>query len=110
MIFRQTIPYLSKRITLPQLSPTHSKARIVRFEVANGDSVTDYDPFMTIECSADMVTEAFRDFPDQQAVMLIDTQEVGIIKGVKHSLINQWIPVGTELGSIDDGDPIDGDW
>eukprot|EP00547_Thalassionema_nitzschioides_P012838 CAMPEP_0194259168 /NCGR_PEP_ID=MMETSP0158-20130606/42960_1 /TAXON_ID=33649 /ORGANISM="Thalassionema nitzschioides, Strain L26-B" /LENGTH=81 /DNA_ID=CAMNT_0038998871 /DNA_START=291 /DNA_END=536 /DNA_ORIENTATION=+ len=65
---------------------------------------------MTVQCSADMVTEAFRDFPDQQQVMIIDTQDVGTIKHIKDSLIDQWIPVGTELGIIDDGDPIDGEW
>mmetsp|Transcript_17828 Transcript_17828/g.20535 ORF Transcript_17828/g.20535 Transcript_17828/m.20535 type:complete len:131 (-) Transcript_17828:407-799(-) len=109
-MFHRTLARYSRRITLPQLSPTHSLGRIVRFEVSNGDSLEEYDPVFTIECSADMVTEGYRDYPTQQQLMIIDTQEPGIIRDIKAFYIDQWIPVGTELGIIDDGEEMSGDW
>ena len=73
-------------MTLPQLSPTHSQGRIIKIEVQNGSSVSAYDP------------------------VLIDTQEEGVIRDLKSFYVDQWIPIGTELGIIDDGEPVSGDW
>lgn len=97
---------------MPQLSPSHTTARIIRFEVANNQEVSDYDPLMIVECSPDFITEAFRDTPDQRVQMMIDTQDEGIVQNLleKFEFEGKFLPVGTELGVIDDGDPIDGDW
>lgn len=109
--FHRTITrFMSRRMTLPQLSPTHSQGRILKIEVKNGTDVVAYDPILIVECSPDMVTEAYRDSPNARPIMMIDTQEEGIVKELKDFYINQWIPVGTEIGIIDDGDPIDGEW
>lgn len=105
----RTLPLLSKRIVMPMLSPTHTAARIIRFEVANEEHVSDYDPVLTVECSPDLVTEAFRDSPDEKIKMMIDTQDEGVIKNLLEDY-EKPLPVGTELGIIDDGEPIDGDW
>ena len=97
-------------MTLPQLSPTHSQGRILRIEVQNGSSVIAYDPIFIVECSPDLVSEGYRETPTTQTIMMIDTQEEGVVRDLKDFYINQWIPIGTELGIIDDGDPIDGEW
>lgn len=107
---RTLIRSLSRRMTLPQLSPTHSQGRIIRLEVQDGSNVAAYDPILIVECSADMITEAYREHPNDKLIMMIDTQEEGVIRDLKSFYINQWIPIGTELGVIDDGEPIDGEW
>ena len=109
-MIRRTLPVLSKRIVMPQLSPTHTAARIIRFEVANEQEVSAYDALMIVECSPDLVTEAFRDTQDQKTKMMVDTQDEGVIKDLLDDWEGKWIDVGTELGVIDDGDPIDGEW
>jgi len=109
-MMRRTLPLLSKRIIMPQLSPTHTAARIVRFEVANEQQVSDYDPVMIVECSPDLVTEAFRDSPDEKVKMMVDTQDEGTVKNLIEKWDGKFINVGTELGLIDDGEPVDGDW
>eukprot|EP00640_Fibrocapsa_japonica_P005361 CAMPEP_0113936892 /NCGR_PEP_ID=MMETSP1339-20121228/3644_1 /TAXON_ID=94617 /ORGANISM="Fibrocapsa japonica" /LENGTH=107 /DNA_ID=CAMNT_0000939461 /DNA_START=105 /DNA_END=428 /DNA_ORIENTATION=- /assembly_acc=CAM_ASM_000762 len=95
---------------MPRLSPTHTQARIIRLEVSNGDHVVEYDPVFTVECSADLVTPAFRNFPDQKLKMIVETQEEGTITKLETKLLGQWVEVGTNLGVIDDGDPVDGEW
>jgi pyruvate/2-oxoglutarate dehydrogenase complex dihydrolipoamide acyltransferase (E2) component len=106
----RALPLLSKRILMPRLSPTHTAARIIRFEVSNGQEVISYDPVMIVECSPDLVTEAFRDNPDEKIKMMVDTQDEGIVNLNLTNWEGKFIPVGTQLGVIDDGDPIDGDW
>lgn len=110
-MLHRTLPLLlSKRIVLPQLSPTHTAARIIRFEVANNEQVSDYDPVMIVECSSDLVTEAFRESPDEKVKMMIDTQDEGTVKNLLQDYEGKFLDVGTELGVIDDGEPVDGDW
>lgn len=65
---------------------------------------------MIVECSADIITEAYRDSPSDKVIMMIDTQEEGAIRDLKSFYIDQWIPIGTELGIIDDGEPVTGEW
>lgn len=95
---------------MPQLSPTHTKARIIRFDVANGDEVTDYDPVFLVETSPDFVTPGYRDSPDQKVKIIIETQEEGVVKGLQTNSLGKWLEIHAELGVIDDGDPVDGDW
>ncbi len=106
----RTVATYSKRIVMPRLSPTLTSARIVRWEVQNGDAVTEYDPVLIVECAPDFVTEAFRDYQEQTVIMMIDTQDEGIIQNLVQSDGTTFLPVGTELGMIDDGDPTDADW
>lgn len=106
----RTLPLLSKRILMPRLSPTHTASRIIRFEVSNGQEVISYDPVIIVECSPDLVTEAFRDTPDEKTKMMVDTQDEGIVNLSLTNWEGKFIAVGTELGVIDDGEPIDGDW
>jgi pyruvate/2-oxoglutarate dehydrogenase complex dihydrolipoamide acyltransferase (E2) component len=106
----RTLARHSKRITMPQLSPTHTSARILRFDVQNEQEVVAYDPVMIVECSPDLVTEGFRDRPDETVTMMVDTQEEGVVRDLMNDWQGKWIPVGAELGVIDDDDPVDGDW
>mmetsp|Transcript_46542 Transcript_46542/g.141016 ORF Transcript_46542/g.141016 Transcript_46542/m.141016 type:complete len:120 (-) Transcript_46542:635-994(-) len=106
---RSFLSLFSKRVTIPRLSPTHTQARIVRFEVASNVEVSAYDSVMVLECSPDFVTEAFRDKPDDMMRMSVDTQEEGIIRDL-NAHDGQWLDCGKEIGWIDDGDDVDGDW
>jgi len=113
------ITTLSKRITIPRLSPTHTSARIVRFLAPPQATLTSYDPIMVLECSSDLVADpADRAYPDQQLHMLIETCEegsLGITKKEMEEYVgdgsgSSWLSVGTELGVVEDGDDVDGDW
>jgi pyruvate/2-oxoglutarate dehydrogenase complex dihydrolipoamide acyltransferase (E2) component len=106
--FVRSLPrLLSKRITIPRLSPTHSQAKIRQWMVRDGTAVEAYDIVVILECAH--VSEY--DGPESTLLMAIDTQEEGIVRDLS-SLSNSadWMPVGTAIGWIDDGDDIDGDW
>jgi len=61
---------------------------------------------------------ADRAYPDQQLHMFIETCEegsLGITKKEMEEFVgdgsgNSWLSVGTELGVVEDGDEVDGDW
>jgi len=139
---RSTLINLSKRVTIPQLSPTHTSARIIKLlqpaattsstttgteNASNYPFVESYDCIMILECSADLVADpADRDYEDQQLHMIIETCEEGFLKlnsGILSMLEapseqgdvtaqskTDWMPIGTEIGVIDDDDEIDGEW
>ena len=139
---RSTLLNLSKRITIPQLSPTHTSARIIKLlqPLAVHSSAEDattlnvmiyplveaYDCIMILECSADLIADpADRDYDDQQLHMIIETCDEGLLKlnsdilsklkpsesgDISIEVKSDWMPIGTEIGVIDDDDEIDGDW
>ena len=122
-MFRCTRILHSKRLTIPQLSPTHTQARILQYLVPTGSEVTACDMVLVVECSSDFVTEAHRQTPDERVQMILETHDDGVIQWDKndkksktnvddhdHTSENDWLPVGTKVGTIDDGDTIDGDW
>ena len=97
---------LAKRLTVPQLSPTHTSVRLVRWLVPEGATVECYDPVLILECSVDLVSEGMRDSEETQ-LMIVETQEEGVVQNLR-SIDDEWLPVGTKLGEIDDGE--EGDW
>lgn len=101
---------LSKRITIPRLSPTHTKSRITKFLVQQGDEVEPYETVFIVDCSPDFITAGFRETPNQQVSMLIENQEDGTITELDTDVLGKWLPVDTPIGIVDDGDDIDGDW
>lgn len=112
-MFRRTLTCLSKRLVVPQLSPTHTACRLVTLEVSNLQKVEAYDPIMVVECSSDLVTEAYRETPTETLRMMIDTQDEGVVKFTNEDFKNkQWCPVGTPVGIIEEEEEpeIDGDW
>ena len=110
IVMRSTLISLSKRVTIPRLSPSHTSARIVRFLAKNGQEVESYDPIMILECSSNLVKDpADRDFPDQKLLMFVETCEEGTLKDLDDHE-GKWLDVGTPIGTIDDGDGPDGDW
>ena len=114
MFLRQTLVCLRRaRVTIPQLSPTHSQARIMEFcvddnKLQNGPYLECYDPLFVLECSPDLVTEGYRKHPDHCPHMIVESQEEGIFRLKSDIEINTWYPVGHVVGEIDDGDD-DGD-
>ena len=110
-MFCRSVVRLSKVITIPQLSPTHTQARIVAWLATNGQAVQPYDLILELECSPDMVTEGYRSSPNECKLMVIDTQEEGVLKNLV-APGQEWLDVGTKIGIIDEDDDldIDGPW
>jgi pyruvate/2-oxoglutarate dehydrogenase complex dihydrolipoamide acyltransferase (E2) component len=105
--FLRSLPrLLSKRMTIPRLSPTHSQSKLVQWTVSDGTAVEAYDIVLLLECAH--VSEY--DGPNSTMLMAIDTQDEGILRDLKLSSTAEWLDVGTEIGWIDDGDAIDGEW
>lgn len=107
---RSTLIALSKHMTIPRLSPTHTKARVVRFLCEAGESVEEYQPVVILECSSDLVADpADRPSPNHRPTMLLETLEEGSLEKLK-DWKGKWMNVGTKIGVIDDGEEMDGDW
>jgi len=118
MWLRQTLPRLRKvQITIPQLSPTHSKAKIYKWGgVSSSDDVANAPPMQVecysvlcvVECSPDLLSEENRE-PDQVPYMILESQEDGSVIIHDHVLKNKdrWYNVGEVIGEIDDGDQTD---
>lgn len=109
---RRSLINLAKRITIPQLSPSHTKARVVRFTVPEGSYTIPYDPILILECSPDLIADpADRKSDNHRPLMLLETQEEGVLEKLNdHG--GGWLDVGTVLGEIteeDDEDEIE-DW
>lgn len=106
----RTFALLSKRITVPKLSPTHTQSRITKWLVNKGDAVEPYQTVFTVECSSDFLTPGFREQPDQTVSMIIENQEDGVVSELDVDVLGRWLDVYAVIGVIDDGDDIDGDW
>ena len=106
----RTLALLSKRITVPKLSPTHTQSKITKWLVKDGDTVEPYETVFILDCSPDFLTPGFRETPDQQVSMIIENQEDGVVSELDTGVLGKWLDVDTPIGVIDDGDDIDGDW
>ncbi|KAL3913852.1 MAG: hypothetical protein SGILL_006327 [Bacillariaceae sp.] len=122
MLLRQTLVCMRRaRVTIPQLSPTHTRARILKFciddDLNNNNPqqhqqqqqpyLECYDPLFVVECSPDLVTEGYRLYENHCPLMIVESQEVGVFKIRPDITLNEWYDVGHVLGEIDDGDDDD---
>ncbi|GAX29227.1 hypothetical protein FisN_28Lu082 [Fistulifera solaris] len=107
-MFRTAALLRKVRVTIPQLSPSHTQARIVQWLRANGDTVECYDPIFILECSPDVVTPGYRTTEDHKPLMIVETHEEGILKKIE-SRCDVWRNVRQVIGEIDDGDDNDVD-
>lgn len=84
----------------------------MKWLATEGQDVKAYDLVLQVECSADMVTEAFRTTPDECKIMVIDTQDEGILRDLARPSNSEWFAVGTPIGVIDEDDDmdLDGPW
>ena len=106
----RTLALCSKRITIPRLSPTHTKSKVTEFLVKKGDPVEPYDTVFVVDCSPDFITSGFRETPHQEVSMIIENQEDGTITELDESVLGKWLDVHTPIGVVDDADEMDGDW
>mmetsp|Transcript_30511 Transcript_30511/g.87132 ORF Transcript_30511/g.87132 Transcript_30511/m.87132 type:complete len:129 (+) Transcript_30511:224-610(+) len=116
-MFQRTLVCLRKaQITIPQLSPTHSRAKIVKWCVdasSTTSSVESYDPLFIVQCSPDLVTEGFRKSTNHEPLMIVEAHDEGKLSLKDGIEMGKWYDVGTEIGEIDDGDDDfedDGEW
>lgn len=122
MSFQRTMVCLRKaHIRIPMLSPTHTRAKIVRWclETPNGSAlpqpteVESYDPLFVLQCSPDLVTEGYRQHETHEPKMIVEVHDEGRLTIHEGIQMNQWYPVGTEIGEINDEDEDsgeDGEW
>lgn len=98
--------------SIPKLSPTHTKCRILKWEVAENDYVNENDTVLVVECSPDLYQDHKIDSSPKNTVMVIDTQDEGNVKNLipLNTKKNEWLDVGTQIGLIDDDEEVDGDW
>ena len=139
LCFRSTMACFRKaQVTIPRLSPTHTKAKIVRFcppgfldnAAAAAASSTGKpahshpqvyvevtDTLLILECSPDVVSEEHREQTEEgidiNPTMIVETHDEGdfrLIGNDKNEIkLNEWYDVGHVIGSIDDGDDDDDD-
>ena len=112
-MFQRTLACLRRaQITIPQLSPTHTRAKIVQWCLDTSAqpllSVESYDPLFVLQCSPDLVTEGYRKHKDHEPHMIVETHDEGRLSLLENIELNKWYDVGTEIGQIDDGD--DDEW
>ena len=108
---RATISNLFARkiITLPRLSPTHTKAKILQRLIPAGNHVIEYEPILTVKCSSDLIADpADRITPNYQHVMLLECMEEGTVHWNLNAENLDWIDVGTILGEVTTDDDCDG--
>lgn len=118
MIHRTLACLRKARITIPQLSPTHTRARINKWCVERpinneSKSVECYDPLFVLECSPDLVTPGYRVHENHQPMMIVEAHDEGVLQIREDIEIGKWYPVGEDIGVIDDCDEEDtshGDW
>lgn len=116
-MFNRTLVCLRKaQITIPQLSPTHSRAKIVKWLIdtsSTTSSVESYDPLFVLQCSPDVVTEAYRKHKEHEPLMIVEAHDEGKVSLKNDIEMDKWYDAGTVLGEIDDGDDDvdeDGEW
>jgi hypothetical protein len=109
-MFATRLLCLSKRVVVPQLSPTHTAVRIVQMCVTPEQSLSANDVFLILECSEDFLSTENRNPHTPHVTMIVETQDEGTVHHLKDDWTGQWLPVGTQLAILDDEEPVDGDW
>ena len=121
MMIHRTLACLQKKvkIVIPQLSPTLTKARIYKWcnpiSLSSNTTTTGttkiecYDPIFVLECSEDLITPGYRDPNIRYPLMIVEAHDEGTVQIHNHVQLNEWYPVGYELGEIIDDDDDDDD-
>lgn len=118
-MFHRTFACLRRaQITIPQLSPTHTKAKIVRWCLPTTSldtvEIASYDTLFVLQCSPDLVTEGYRQAEDHEPFMIVEAHDEGKLTIDPGISLNEWYEVGTPIGEIDDDDnedpDDDGEW
>jgi hypothetical protein len=116
-MFRRTFACLRRaHVVIPQLSPTHTRAKIVKWCLDPSSpsiSVQSYDTLFVLQCSPDLVTEAYREAIDHEPLMIVEIHDEGILTVKSGIEMNTWYECGEPIGEIFDGDDdpaYDGDW
>lgn len=118
MIHRTLACLRRAQVCIPQLSPSHTRAKIVKwcFDVSKPNDniyVSSYDPIFVLQCTPDLVTEAYRESIDHEPMMIVEVHDEGILKLKEGIQLNKWYDCGIPIGEIFDGDEdpnYDGDW
>jgi len=120
-MFHRTLSCLRRaKVTIPQLSPTHTRAKIVDWclpeslsSPVSQRSVQSYDPVFIVQCTPDLVTEGYRESIDHEPLMIVEVHEEGVFTLKDGIELDQWYDCGVVIGEVFDGDEdpdYDGDW
>lgn len=114
-----------KRLTIPRLSPTHTRASVVRYLVPDATYVREYDPVLILRCSPNLIADPADRLQgsDHEPLMLVEAMEEGVLQWDRQKISNdaskgsdddetEMMDVGALIGTIDDDgdDDIDEDW
>lgn len=72
-----------------------------------------YDPLFVLQCSPDLVTEAYRESINHEPMMIVEVHDEGDFQLNDGVELDKWYQCGVEIGEIFDGDEDaddDGDW
>ena len=107
MFHRTLACFKRSRITIPQLSPTHTRARIVQWCLEppfTGQELESYDPLFVLECTPDLLSPGYRVHENHKPLMIVEAHDEGILEMKDDIKMNEWMDVGDFIGWIDDGD------
>jgi hypothetical protein len=134
MVWRTMACLRRVKVTIPQLSPTHTSAQIVKFCIPDSNNLHHneeatsavtctpttatttqrwlecYDPLFVLRCSPDVVTPGYRLHDVGHCpLMIVEAHDEGIFKIADGIVLDEWYDVGHVIGEIDDGDDVDAD-
>lgn len=118
MVHRTLLQLKRARIVIPQLTPTLTKARIYKWlkdpaRTSSPTTIQCYEPLFVLQCSPDLLSEAYRKHKTHEPLMLIEAHDEGDLhispEVLESSKNGDWFPVGHLLGSIHDDDDEDDD-
>ena len=109
--FHRTLACFRRRvkITIPQLSPTHTKAKIYKWCIPVGSTANDdngkgqqpsqqpsqqqqqqtqddvvkvecYDPLFILQCSPDVITEGYRKYDTHEPLFIVEAHDEGMVR------------------------------
>ena len=114
------------KITIPQLSPTHTKAKIYKWCIPLGSKeehgvgqrqpsqqqqkqpqldvvkVECYDPLFILQCSSDVITEGYRKYDTHEPLFIVEAHDEGVVRLHRDIELGAWYNVGDEIGEIVD--------
>ncbi|CAJ1964953.1 unnamed protein product [Cylindrotheca closterium] len=113
MVHRTLLQLKRARIVIPQLSPTLTQVRIHKWLKDPASEIECYEPLFVLQCSPDLLSEAYRKYKTHEPLMLIEAQDEGKLQIspeiLESSKRGEWFPVGHFLGTINDDDDDDDD-
>jgi len=101
-------------VTIPKLSPTHTRCKIKQWTVPTNTDVTCYDPVIILKCTPDVISNGYRKYETHEPLMIVEAHDEGKLiiyedfanaagTGAEEDS-SAWLDVGQVIGEIHDDD------